>query len=146
MAVILSVVATLLIQQCSIWSGSQSLSLKHAEFLVSPVSVNTTLGSTAVFWCYADDSYYLFERFSVFWLVHNSTSGYSFRIQDSEGEIIIDGDTSRCFLDCYSTLSIPASEINNNTEIQCQASYDVYPEELQNSSIATLQVQGIMRK
>ena len=113
---------------------------------MSPVSVNTTLGSTAVFRCYVEDSYYLFERFSMFWLVHNSTSGYSFRIQDSEGEIIINGDTSRCLIDCYSTLSIPASEINNITEIQCQASFDIYPEDLRNSSIATLQVQGIVRK
>ena len=104
--------------------------------------MNTTLGSTAVFRCYVEDSNYLFEEFSMFWLVHNSTSGYSFRIQDSEGEISINRDTSRCFFNCYSTLSIPASEINNNTEIQCQASFDIYPEELQNSSIATLQLQG----
>ena len=106
------------------------------------LSVNTTLGSTAVFQCYVEDSHYLFEEFSMFWLVHNSTSGYSFRIQDSEGEIVIDGDTSPCYYYCDSILSIPASEINNNTEIQCQASFDIYPEELQNSSIATLQLQG----
>ena len=105
--------------------------------------MNASLGSTAVFQCGVYDRYRYYSDFSTFWLVRNSTSGYNFSLQNSSGEVFIDGDHSRCFFACESILSIPASDINNNTEIQCQASFDICPDDLHNSSIATLQIQGI---
>lgn len=131
-------------QQCSALRGSQSTCIfhTHTDFYESLRSVDTTLGSTAFFSCYVEDSHYTYEEYSIFWLVYNNTAGYSFSVNDSEGEIIIDGSTSHCLIYCNSFLSIPAYEVNNNTEIQCQASFDNCPGDLQNSSIATLHIRG----
>ena len=106
--------------------------------------MNASLGSTAFFWCAVGSRDYHSE-FSTFWLVRNSTSGYNFSFQNSSGEIIIDGYCRRRYY-CYTFLKIPASDLNNNTEIQCQASFDICPVDFQSSSIATLHIQGIKRK
>ena len=123
------------------------ISLTCTDLYVSPVHINASVGSTAVFQCRVYDVYGTFESFSIFWLVHNSTTGnvtgYNVSVQDMEGGITIDGDICiHAYNICYSYLSIPASEINNNTGVQCQASFNIYPEDLQNSSVATLYVQG----
>ena len=113
-----------------------------ADFDEHPLSLNASLGSTAVFQCEVYDKYGLYREISIFWLVRNSTSGYNFSFQYSSGEIIIDEYCWGPYY-CYTFLKIPASDLNNNTEIQCQASFDICPDDLQSSSIATLHIQGI---
>jgi len=96
----------------------------QAEFIITPTSVNDTLGSTATFTCGA-------TRGSINWIVNGST------LPELNRTDILQGTVSPTVI----SLSIPATEEYNNTNVLC--SIAIRGVGFLDSDLVVLQVQGI---
>ena len=98
-------------------------------FLQSPISLNTSVGTVAEFFCRADAD-------SVFWVINGTPLNHldDSEISDSEGEVI-DGIHTRI-------LAIMANAEHNNTVIQCKAFKNGEGE--MHSDLVLLKVQGML--